>query len=135
MIIKVTPNKEKAKSMLLLAEQKESFANTINIMQYPTNAAENYYDVARELASAILLLDGKKAMGEYAHKEILDELANYKTFADDEISLIDDLRIKRNNSSYEGKPIDIIYVENKKLKWIAVIQKMEDFIRKRLESK
>jgi len=135
LIIKVTPNKEKAKSMLLLAEQKENFANTIDIIKYSTNAAENYYDVIRELASALLLLDGKKAMGEYAHKETIDEFADYKEFADDEISLIDDLRIKRNNSSYEGKPVDIVYVENKKQKWISVIQKMKNIIRKKLESR
>lgn len=135
MIIKVTPNTEKAKSMLFLAEQKESFANTIDINQYPTNAAENYYDVIRELAFALLLLGGKKAMGEYAHKEAIDELSVHKEFSDEEISLIDDLRIKRNNSSYEGKPVDIAYVEYKKQKWLAVIQKMKKVIRKRLEGK
>lgn len=131
MIIKVTPNKEKAKSMLMLAENKEAFANTIDIKLYSTNAAENYYDVIRELASAVLLLDGKKAMGESAHKEIIDELSAYKEFSEDEIALADDLRIKRNNSSYEGKPIDKVYVENKRHRWIALIQKLKQTIRKK----
>ncbi|MEK6864543.1 MAG: hypothetical protein AABX27_04570 [Nanoarchaeota archaeon] len=132
MIIKVTPNKEKARSMLALAESKEAFANTIDIKLYPTNAAENYYDVIRELASAVLLLDGNKAMGEQAHKEIIDELSGYKEFSEDEIALADDLRIKRNNSSYEGKPVDKIYVENKKQKWIALIQKLKQMIKKNI---
>ena len=42
MIIKVTPDKEKVKSILQLANERKDFVSTINHEKFSTNAAENY---------------------------------------------------------------------------------------------
>lgn len=74
MIIKVIPDKEKVKSMLRLIKSRKEFVSSIDSAKFPTNAAENYYEIIKEFAAAILLLDGLEATGEYAHKEMIEEL-------------------------------------------------------------
>jgi len=94
---------------------------------------ENYYEIIKELAAAILLLDGIKATGESVHKETIDALSEYRQIEEWEINLIDDLRLKRNKSSYEGKQINISYLENKKDKIIQIIEKLENLLRRKLK--
>ncbi len=132
MIIKVIPDKEKVKSMIKLVEKREEFVSSIDEIKFPTNAAENYYEIIKELAAAIFLLDGFKATGESAHKEIINSLAKYKEFDESEISILDDLRITRNKSSYEGKQVEISYIENKKDKLLSIITKLKGLLNKKL---
>jgi len=131
MIINVTPDKEKARSMLNLAAKREEFASSINSSQFPTMAAENYYEIVKELSSAILLAEGIKTTGENAHKETISEMSRHG-MADSEISIMDDLRMKRNKSSYEGKEIDISYLKNRKGELLAIISKLKSILTKRL---
>ena len=72
MIIKVTPDKEKVKSILMLVENRGEFVSSIDIEKFPTIATENYYEIIKELVNALLLLDGLKTTGESAHKELID---------------------------------------------------------------
>ena len=123
MIIKVTPDRERAKSMLNMVIDRKNFVSSIDSQKFPTIAAENYYEIIKELAAAILLLNGVKALGESAHKETIDALSEYKEVEEWELKLMNDLRIKRNESSYEGKQINISYLENKKEKIIKIIEK------------
>lgn len=132
MIIKITPDKEKAKSMLRLIENREEFISSINIEKFSTIATENYYEIIKELAATLLLLDGFKTTGENAHKELIYYLSNYKELSEYEISLMNDLRIKRNKSSYEGKQIDKEYLQNKKDKLLNVIDKLKKLIKSQL---
>ncbi len=132
MIIRIIPDKEKVSSMLELIKDREEFVSTIDIERFPTIAAEGYYEVIKELASALLLLDGIKAIGENAHKDMIDHLSNYKEILENEIMLINDLRIKRNRSSYEGKKIETDYLRNRKEKLIVFIEKLEKMIKKKL---
>ena len=125
MIIKTTLDKEKVKSILNLSNEREKFVYSIDHKKFSTNAAENYYEIIKELASALLLLNGLKSIGEYAHKDLIDYLINYKEFSEQEIIFINDLRIKRNNSSYEGKKIDPIYLINNKKKILDIIEKLK----------
>lgn len=129
MIIKVTPDKEKVKSMLQLAEERESFTSTIDHEKFSTNAAENYYEIIKELANSLLLLEGLKTTGEYAHKDLIDYLINYKEFTESDISLLNDLRIKKNNSAYDGKKIDPIYLINNKKKILELIVRLKKIIK------
>lgn len=132
MIIKVTPDKEKVESMLKLIRNREEFVSSIDIEKFSTIATENYYEIIKELATAVLLLDGFKTTGENAHKELIDYLSNYNELSEYEISSINDLRIKRNKSSYEGKSIDKEYLRNRKDKLLIIIDKLKKLIKSRL---
>ncbi len=132
MIIKVTIDKEKVKSMLRLIKNREDFLFLIDVKKFPTISAESYYEIIKELATALLLLNGLKVIGEKAHKELIDYLVNYEEISKEEIVIMDDLRVKRNKSSYEGKQIEESYLENKKDKLIDIIQKLKKLINSKI---
>ena len=132
MIIKVTPDKEKVKSILQLIKEREEFTYSIDHENFSTNASENYYEIIKELASALLLLDGLKTTGEYAHKDLIDYLVNYDEFTESDILFMNDLRIKRNNSAYDGKKIDPSYLANNKKRILELIEKLKKKIKKKL---
>ena len=131
MIINVTPDKERVKSLLKITKNRKEFVFSYNAKLYTNIIVENYYEIIKELITAITLLDGFKTVGENAHKELIGLLPKYKEFEEWELILIDDLRIKRNKSAYEGKEIDISYLENKKEKILIIIKKLENLLEKR----
>jgi len=139
MIIKVFPDKERAESMLLMAQATEEtikeIIEKIGLEKAQNMIAREYYEAIRELVSAILLTEGLKASGEYAHKEIIDYLSNYKEFSQEEINELQDLRDRRNKSSYEGKLIKSPYLENKKEKLDSIIDKLKSKLKKKLRLK
>ena len=59
-LIKITPNGEKAKSILKMAETTIEMIRHIDKSRFPSNIIKEYYEVIRELTSIILLLDGYK---------------------------------------------------------------------------
>lgn len=132
MIIKVTPDKEKVKSILQLTKEREDFVKTIDHQKFSTNACENYYEIIKELASALLLLDGFKTTGDNAHKDLIESLINYKEFTESDIIFMNDLRTKRNNSSYEGKKIEPVYLSNNKDRIIKIISLLKKSILNKL---
>ncbi|MEK6800957.1 MAG: hypothetical protein AABY05_03415 [Nanoarchaeota archaeon] len=132
MIVKATPDKEKVKSILNLTKEREDFVSTIDHEKFSTSAMENYYEIIKELASALLLLSGFKSIGDNAHKDLIDYLVNYDVFTEGDIVFLNDLRVKRNNSSYEGKKIDSSYLANNKTRILEIISKFKELVEKRL---
>ncbi|MFH1249222.1 MAG: hypothetical protein V1660_03650 [archaeon] len=120
------------KSILELTREREDFVSTIDHEKFSTNVSENYYEIIKELANALLLLDGLKTTGEYAHKDLIDYLINYKEFRESDILFINDLRIKRNNSAYDGKKIDPSYLTNNKNRILELTERLKKIIRKKL---
>lgn len=132
-LIRITPNKEKANSILQMVETTLELIKQINRNAFPSNITKEYYDVIRELISIILLLDGYKAIGEGAHKRQIEYLeSNYKEFNQSEIIIIDDIRIKRNKIAYDGFFIKKEYIENKLADINKIINKLKETIKKKI---
>jgi hypothetical protein len=113
-LIKVTPDREKAKSILKMADTTVEMIKIIDISKFSSNVTKEYYDVIRELISVVLLLDGYKTHGEGAHNRLIEYLkSRYDKFNEHEISLIDDLRVTRNRIAYDGFFVEKDYVERK----------------------
>lgn len=132
MIHKVFPDREKSKSIFKMALDRERTINLLKI-NYPTIIAENYYEIIKELSTALLLLNGFKAIGENAHKEIIESLGKFINFDSQIISVLQDLRIRRNNSQYEGEPFDISYLENNQKFLLDIIDKLKKKVNDRLK--
>ncbi len=131
-LIKITPNKEKAQSILKMVETTIEMIKYIDIDKFSSNVVKEYYDVIRELLSVILLLDGYKTYGEGAHKNLIDYVrSNYKEFDEYEINLIDELRIKRNKIAYDGFFIENDYIKRKIKDISEVIKKIKNIIDKK----
>ena len=133
MIIKITPNIEKSRSILKMIDKTLAMINEININNYPSNIIKEYYNVIRELISVILLLDGYKTSGESAHKELIEYLnINYKEFSENEINLLNNLRILRNRISYDGFFVKKDYVLKKQFAVLKVISKLKAVINRKM---
>lgn len=133
-LIKVTPDRVKAKSMLKMAEITLSMIKEIDMARFSSNVTKEYYEVIREMMAILLLLDGYKTYGEGAHKKLIEYTgANYKQFASYELSLIDDLRIVRNKIAYDGFFVERSYIERKLKDILGVINKLKAIIGKKIE--
>lgn len=132
-LIKVTPDKEKSKSILKMVDTTIEMIKGIDITKFSSNVAKEYYDVIRELMSVVLLLDGYKTFGEGAHKKLVEYLeSNYKELNEYEISLINDLRITRNKIAYDGFFVDKDYIERKINDVNEIIDKLKEIIKKKI---
>lgn len=132
-LIKITPDKEKSKSILKMVNTTIEMVKLIDFTKFSSNVTKEYYDIIRELITTILLLDGYKTYGEGAHKKLIEYLQmNYKEFREYEISLIDDLRITRNKIAYDGFFVDGEYIK-RKIKTIQnIIKKLKAIINKKM---
>ena len=132
-LIKITPNKEKAKSILKMVDTTIDMIGVIDITKFSSNVTKEYYDVIRELISVVLLLDGYKTYGEGAHKKFIEYLqSNYKEFNEYELLLMDDLRITRNKVTYDGFFVERGYIERKIKDIQKIISKLKDIIKKKI---
>jgi hypothetical protein len=132
-LIKITPNKEKAKSILKMVDTTIEMIKVIDIAKFSSNVTKEYYDVIRELISVVLLLDGYKTYGEGAHKKLVEYIeSNYKDINAYEISLIDDLKIKRNKIAYDGFFVEKDYIERKVESFQDIITKLKKVIKNKL---
>lgn len=57
---------------------------------------------------------------------------NYKEFSEYEVSLVDDLRIKRNKIAYDGFFVDKDYIERKIKDIGKIIDKMKEIIKEKV---
>ena len=85
-LIKITPDKEKARSILKMVEKTLEMVEDIDINKFPSNITKEYYEIIRELLSILLLLEGYKTYGEGAHKKLIEYIKeNYKELDTSEI--------------------------------------------------
>lgn len=133
MIIKVKPDKEKVKSMLRLIENREEAITVLDAKKFSTEVAEMYYEVIKELSSALILLDGFRSVGENAHRDLINFLSRYNTISEKDLVFIHDLRIKRNKSFYEGRMIEEDYIENRQKLLKGIIKKLKLLINNELK--
>lgn len=131
-IIRVTPDKEKVKSILKMAETTLKMIETIDAKTFPSNIVKEYYDVLRELASAVMLLEGFKTQGEGAHKNIIEYLQRNNKINGYEFSFLDDLRITRNRIAYDGFFVAEDYLERKRKDIVAISEKLKILIEKEI---
>jgi hypothetical protein len=133
MIITITPDKEKAKSISNIASMGLEFLRTIDKDKFPIIALETYYEIIKEQCSSILLIERYKTIGEYAHKELLQKIRELKIISEQEFRIVDDLRIRRNTSSYDGVETDTSFLNNK-TKIEKIIEKLREEIKVELRN-
>jgi hypothetical protein len=129
-LIKITPDKEKARSIVKMVSL---IKERIKIQERDKMAAliiADYYEIIKELITAILLIDGYKTL---SHKDLIDYLKEkYKEFSIHEISVLDDLRVLRNRIAYEGFFIEPSYLERNEPLFKEIIRKLENLIERKL---
>ena len=126
-LIKITPNAERIKSivtMTVLIEQR------IALQDRKTMTAlivADYYEIVKELLTAILLLDGYKTV---SHKDLFEYfyITYPASFNAHEKTALDELRVLRNRIAYEGFMVSSSYLERNELLFKKIIFKLKAFI-------
>lgn len=133
-LIRVTPNKERAKHILKIAEMTIERIQRVDVKEFVTLTTKDYYDVIKELMTAVALLDGYKSEGDGAHKKLIEYIEiKYKELKKHEIQTIDDMREKRNRTYYEGLFIPEDYLEKRREDIKSIITKLKQIINNKLQ--
>jgi hypothetical protein len=125
MIIKIKPDIQKAKSMFRFTLERVKVLGELKKVGFPTIVAESYYEIIKEISNCFLLLQGFKSVGENAHKDLFFFLFSKGFLSEEDLSLVDDLRFRRNGSAYYGKKIKQIYLDNKEKDLMEMIKKLK----------
>ena len=72
MINKITPDKQKALSLLKMAEITLERLENTDIGRYPSNSLVDYYEIIHKLLDALASQNGIKVKGDGAHQELID---------------------------------------------------------------
>jgi hypothetical protein len=132
-LVKIEPNKEKAKSILKMVETTLAMIKTVDDSKFSSNVVKEYYEVIRELSSIVLLLDGYKTYGEGSHRKLIEYIEkNYSELSEEEVRLIDDLRILRNKIAYDGFFVEKDYIKRKIDVIIKILDKLKDIINRKM---
>ena len=132
-LIKATPNKERVKSILDMIALVEDRINSLDKIKFTPLILSDYYEIIKELITAVLLCDGFKTL---SHKDLIDYLKlNYPLINSQEVELIDKLRILRNRISYEGFKIPSDYLANNELIYKDIIKKLKTLVNSKIKNK
>lgn len=133
-LIKISEDKEKARSMLKMAKQRLEMLDILDTAKYTSLVVEGYYEVIKELIASILSLDGYKTKGEGAHKTLIDYLGDAydSEFKPSDIYFLDDLRKIRNRINYDGFFVKEEYLVRNKEAIVTIINKLSLLVELRL---
>lgn len=129
-VSKIRPDSEKAKALLKMTELHEGRAQLTPLPTMATLLVEEYYEIVKELITAIMSCDGWKTT---SHELLVGYLAQfYPEFNAAEIALIDQLRQMRNDIDYRGVMINPEYLERNQAAILDVITTLKDVTNKRI---
>jgi hypothetical protein len=129
-LIKITPDKEKARNIIKMVSLIKERIKKQERDKMAALIIADYYEIIKELITAILLIDGYKTL---SHKDLIDYIKEkYKEFSIHEISVLDDLRVLRNRIAYEGFFIEPSYLERNEPLFKEIIGKLENLIERKL---
>jgi hypothetical protein len=130
-LIKITPDKERARSILKMVELIEERIKGQDKIKMGALIIADYYEILKELITAVLLTDGYKTL---SHKDLIEYLEEkYKEFSSYEISFLDNLRVLRNRISYEGFFIEPSYLKRNEGLLKSLAEKLKVIIRGKLQ--
>ncbi len=130
-LIKITPDKEKARNILKMISLIEERIKKQNKKKMAALIVADYYEIIKELITAILLIEGYKTL---SHKDLVDYIkVRCPEFSINETTILDDLRILRNRIAYEGFFVEPSYLTRNEALFRAVIQKLKSLILRKLK--
>lgn len=129
-LIKITPDKERVKSIFGMVSLIEKRIEQSNKEEFTALLIGDYYEIIKELATTILNLDGYKTL---SHKTLFDFLKDqHKSFTLSEVELMDELRKIRNKVVYEGFFIRPDYLKRNKAIIKTIILKLKMLVEEKL---
>ncbi len=129
--VKVTPDKEKAKSLIETSEDRIKFSIRDLNEKTANYIFEDYYSSVLELAQALVILDGYKINNHVCLGFFLRDILE----KEDLFRLFDDCRYKRNSLVYYGKRMDFETAKDAIEKTKKLMNKLKSIIYEKLKNK
>ena len=126
-LIKISPDKEKARSILKMISLLEERIKTQEKKKMAALIITDYYEIVKELITAILLSEGYKTL---SHKDLIDYLKERYSvqFSVNDISNLNDLRVLKNRVDHEGFFIEPSYLEKNEDLFKNIIKKLKEML-------
>jgi hypothetical protein len=127
-IFKITPDKERAGSLLEMAKERVGMIKLIPRSKV-YKIIEDYYEIIKELLTAVMYLDGKKTL---SHVKLIEYFSErYRELDRGQLRVLDVLRRNRHGIVYYGKKISEEFLINNE----SVIKRIIDVLIKLVEKK
>ena len=125
-------DKSMAKELLVLAEHRESFWKYVSnkAKEFPSLFIEGYYEIIKELCTAVLALDGWKALD---HECLFAYLKKNKQELEIDFDYLLELKDTRNSIDYRGVMVSYDIWKSNELKINLVVSALKDYVKDRLE--
>ncbi len=133
-IEKITPDFEKATSLLALVElRQKDLVSKEKTTEFATLVVESYYEIIKELLTAIMSIDGYKTL---SHEILVSYLETQKhEITTAEMFLADQLRKTRNDIAYRGIKIPVDYLSRNQQSITVLIKKLKKILLLKLNNK
>lgn len=122
--VKITPDYERAKSLIETSKERISLIKEIN-RQNANFVFEDYYNSILKLLQALTLKNGYKVINHICLGFYLRDFLR----REDLFVVFDDLRYKRNSLTYYGKKMDFEVAKETILKCKNLFNELNDMIR------
>ena len=126
-MLNIAPDRKRARSILRTVALLEKRIGLQEGGDMAGLIVADYYEIAKELCTALLLLDGRKTL---SHRELLDAVGVPLRKAERE--LLHELRILRNRVMYDGFRVRPTYLRRKKRSFFDIVRKLKEHVGRRL---
>ncbi len=120
-----------AKELLELVEHREKFWENVKeeAKQFPSLFIEGHYEIIKELCTAILALDGWKALN---HECLLTYLKNKKNELEIDFDYLLELKDIRNSIDYRGIMVSYDLWKKNEMKIKITINALKEYVKSEL---
>ncbi len=117
-IFRISKDEKRAKALKDMARDRYKNLD----FKEPYRIIEEYYEIIKELITSFMYSRGFKTL---SHKSLVEFAAqNINSLSKQEINLIDELRIKRNNIVYYGEKVTLEFLKNREQAIKNIIEKL-----------
>tara|TARA_Y100000310_G_scaffold345857_1_gene471567 strand:- start:19762 stop:20184 length:423 start_codon:yes stop_codon:yes gene_type:complete len=130
-IRKVKQDLEMARSILKMVEIRIKAVKMLNKEEFASLVIEDYYEIIKEIITALIAVDGYKTL---SHEVLIGFLKEfYDEFPESEILFIDQLRQLRNKIVYKGFFIESDYLNRNQDKIKEIVNKLKEILVSKLK--
>ncbi len=108
-IFKISKDRERAADLVTMARERLEMLYLVP-KDRPYKLVEEYYEIVKELLTAIMYADGYKTLSHISLIKYFSD--NYSALNDEETRLVDTLRRLRNSILYYGKKVSSDFLVN-----------------------
>lgn len=127
----ISKDRDKAKSILKMANLRIEFWSDLKSdAKYTSIAVDGYYEIIKELLTALMYLEGYKS----DNHECLVSFLRYKyPELSYEVGVIHQLKAVRNDIDYKGFFVNADYLKRNKLEFRHIIETLQRILKEKLD--